>query len=119
MVPAGWSDDGTTLKASNGVAVVRGFRDYLLAYPGGWHPSNLPLAPEYGWQGGSRQDFTYSSRGWSAAKGQFDIPIGAELAAANKQLATVVQAPPPPPPVPAVPADVKAWIAAMPADLKG
>jgi hypothetical protein len=111
MVPAGWKDDGKTLTATNGQPVVLGFRDYVLAYPLGWHPLNVPIAPEYSWQGSSRQDFMYSSRGWNAAQGQFDIPIGAELAAALKLVST--------PPAPAVPADVKAWIAAMPAELKG
>jgi hypothetical protein len=51
--PNGWTADGKTLLAPNGVPVVRGIRECVLGYagiakaPGGWEPTNLPLAPEY------------------------------------------------------------------------
>lgn len=43
-VPSGWTDDGTTLKAPNGVAIVHGFRDFVLA--NAWDASDVPLAAE-------------------------------------------------------------------------
>ena len=45
-VPSGWSDDGTTLKAPNGVPVVRGFRAFVLA--NSWDATDVPLGPEQG-----------------------------------------------------------------------
>lgn len=45
--PTGWKDDGTTLTAPNGVGITLGFRNYILAYPGGWHSGDTPLAPEF------------------------------------------------------------------------
>lgn len=45
-VPAGWTDDGTTLKAFNGVPVVRGFREFILADPT-WDSSDVPVAAEF------------------------------------------------------------------------
>ena len=44
-IPAGWRDDGTTLVAPNGVYVVLGFREYVLAH--NWDPKNVPLGPQY------------------------------------------------------------------------
>lgn len=47
-VPTGWSDDGTTLhNHENSIVVVGGFREYVLAYPGGWNPENVPLENEH------------------------------------------------------------------------
>lgn len=43
-VPAGWSDDGATLTAPNGVVVVKGFRAWTLGHS--WDPANVPIAPE-------------------------------------------------------------------------
>src|SRR5262249_26572587 len=40
-VPAGWSDDGMTLKAPNGHMVVKGFRDYILTHS--WDRADVPL----------------------------------------------------------------------------
>lgn len=45
-VPAGWTDDGTTLKASNGVPVVRGMRDFILADPT-WDATDVAVAAEF------------------------------------------------------------------------
>ena len=46
MIPNGWHDDGATLTAPNGNKVVRGFRNFVLRYPGGWDPTNQPCAAE-------------------------------------------------------------------------
>lgn len=46
MIPNGWHDDGSTLTAPNGNRVVRGFRDFILSYPGGWDATNQPCADE-------------------------------------------------------------------------
>lgn len=43
-IPAGWSDDGTTLKAPDGTEVKLGFRDHILN--SNWDPNNIPLEPE-------------------------------------------------------------------------
>lgn len=43
-VPSGWSDDGTTLRAPNGVPVVHGIRAFVLA--NSWDAADVPLAPE-------------------------------------------------------------------------
>jgi hypothetical protein len=43
-VPSGWRDDGTTLHAPNGTAVVGGIRLYVLNHV--WDPSDVPVAPE-------------------------------------------------------------------------
>lgn len=47
MIPSGWKDDGSTLTAPNGVKVVLGFRSYILKFPGGWDPTDWPMAPEF------------------------------------------------------------------------
>src|SRR5258708_21451598 len=44
MGPTGWHDDGTTLTAPNGVKVVHGFRDYVLAH--NWDAANEPVMAE-------------------------------------------------------------------------
>ena len=43
-VPSGWTDDGTTLKAPNGVAVVHGMRAFVLGNT--WDATDVPLAAE-------------------------------------------------------------------------
>ena len=45
-VPSGWTDDGTTLKAPNGVPVVRGMRAFVLG--NAWDASDVPMGPEVG-----------------------------------------------------------------------
>jgi hypothetical protein len=44
-VPSNWKDDGKTLTAPNGVPVILGFRQYVLA--NNWHPDNYPLQKEH------------------------------------------------------------------------
>lgn len=43
-VPQGWSDSNGTLTAPNGVAVVMGFRNWVLNHQ--WDPANTPQGPE-------------------------------------------------------------------------
>ena len=46
-IPSGWSDDGHTLKAPNGIPVVLGFRDKVLNANPSWDPTNWPMRAEY------------------------------------------------------------------------
>lgn len=109
MIPAGWTDDGTTLKAPNGVPVVRGFRQFVLAQPN-WAANDWPLKPEQvvttgsiepgnaSIGPGSRQDFRLGSLGWTQSRGVYVIYVGQdiialedELAAANTRVAQLQQ----------------------------
>lgn len=88
-VPAGWTDDGTTLTAPNGIPVVHGFRAYLLALP--WDAEDWPLAAEASVASvevgnpaigaGSRQDFRKGSLGYTTARGVYPIWVGQDLLA--------------------------------------
>jgi len=79
MIPANWHDDGTTLTAPNGVKVVHGFRDYVLAH--NWDSANVPLKEEFGTSllessnpslgGGTQQLFNWTMLGYTAARGVF------------------------------------------------
>lgn len=97
-VPSGWSDDGTTLKAPNGVPVVFGFRNAVLhageagaEIPVPWEAMNYPLAAEYASAsiepgnpsigGGSRQDFRLGSLGYTTTRGVYRIWIGQDVLA--------------------------------------
>ena len=106
IIPQGWKDDGKTLVAPNGVPVIRGFRDYVLAYPsgsGGWEANNWPLKPEQSIAEGSiepgnasigpgsRQDFRYRSLGWTASRNVYVIYSGQDLLALESQLAAANQ----------------------------
>lgn len=46
-IPANWKDDGTTLLAPNGIPVVRGFRNYILAHNPEWNTNVWPLRAEH------------------------------------------------------------------------
>ena len=95
-VPQGWKDDGKTLVAPNGVPVVQGFRDYVLAH--NWEAHNWPLAPEQVITSGSiepgnasigpgsRQDFRLTSLGWTEARNVYVIYVGQDIQALNHQL---------------------------------
>ena len=71
MVPEGWTDDGTTLTAPNGVQVSGLFREAVIAAP--WRRENVPAGPAYAASpltisdptlgAGQRQDFEYDSLG--------------------------------------------------------
>ncbi|GCE49207.1 N-acetylmuramoyl-L-alanine amidase [Thermosporothrix hazakensis] len=85
-IPNGWKDDGKTLIAPNGVKVVQGFRDYVLAHA--WHPGNWPLESEHGATpleisnpslgGGTQQRFRWTTLEWTPAKGVFEAWSGQE-----------------------------------------
>jgi hypothetical protein len=95
-VPTGWKDDGTNLVAPNGVAVVKGFRDWVLAHP--WDAKNTPMAVEQHISGrsiepgnpavgpGARQDFRFCSLGWTQAWNVYVIAVGQDLVAVEKSL---------------------------------
>jgi hypothetical protein len=98
-IPGGWKDDGKTLVAPNGVPVVRGFRDYVLSYSGGWEANNWPVVPEQVISSGSiepgnasigpgsRQDFRVTSLGWTEARNVYVIYVGQDIQALTHQLA--------------------------------
>jgi lysozyme len=95
-IPQGWSDDGTTLTAPNGVKVVLGFRSYVLSHA--WDAADMPLAPEAGVDPvevgysqpdgnnkGTRQIFMYSVLGYTPKRGVFQISVGREFYALLNQ----------------------------------
>lgn len=88
-IPSGWHDDGTTLTAPNGVTVVQGFRDKVLA-DANWNPALWPLAKEYGTPTGTRQDFGVATI-WTSASNvvALDKPtdFAGELASAQASVA--------------------------------
>ena len=96
-IPTGWTDDGTTLKAPNGIPVVQGFRDWVLNHT--WESINYPLAPEVvittgsiepgnpSIGPGSRQNFRLTSLGWTTAKNVYVIWVGQDIVALEKELA--------------------------------
>jgi hypothetical protein len=95
MVPFGWSDDGTTLTAPNGIKVVKGFRDFVLNTR--WDPLNYPLEAERGVDpleisnpqlgSGTRQTFRWSRLEWTAERGAFVGWLGQEALALEVKLA--------------------------------
>ena len=95
-IPNNWHDDGTTLKAPNGVPVVKGFRDWVLTHP--WNADDWPLVPEFGTSSiepgnpssgaGTRQDFRMTSLGWTSAKGVYRIWTGQDLLALASSLSS-------------------------------
>lgn len=94
MIPQGWTDDGATLTAPNGVHVVKGFRDWVLSH--NWDPANYPLAAEFGTSllessnpslgGGSQQLFRWSMLGYTTQRGVFQEWLGVELAYCRQQV---------------------------------
>lgn len=99
-IPTGWHDDGTVLTASNGIAVVKGFRDWVLAHT--WDANNTPLAAEQAITSGSiepgnaamgpgsRQDFRFTSLGWTTKTGVYQIAVGQDLVALLAQQAALL-----------------------------
>lgn len=86
-VPTGWSDDGTTLKSPNGVAVVLGFRDWILGHA--WDPNDWPLETEKEHDplelsntalgAGQRQVFRITTLEYTVKTGVFVAWVGQEL----------------------------------------
>ena len=93
-VPIGWTDANNVLTAPNGVKVIHGFRDYVLAH--NWDAGNIPLAAEFGTSllessnpslgGGSQQVFRWTMLGYTTQRGVFFEWIGQELAYARQQI---------------------------------
>lgn len=95
-IPTGWKDDGKTLVAPNGVPVVMGFREYVLAHT--WDANNWPLAAEQVISGGSiepgnaaigpgsRQEFRLTSLGWTQSRNVYVIYVGQDIRALEQQL---------------------------------
>jgi hypothetical protein len=124
-VPTGWKDDGKTLVAPNGVPVVKGFCEYIMARS--WDANNWPLAAEQVITSGSiepgnatiglgsRQDFRLTALGWTESRNVYVIYAGQDIRALEQQLAAAnahvtqleAQLASMPAPVPA-PADPKA-----------
>lgn len=87
QVPAGWTDDGTTLKAPDGTPVTLGFRDHILN--GNWDPANVPLEqvqhlsileqsnPSIG--AGQEQTFRWKRLEYTPKAGVFEGWLGQEL----------------------------------------
>lgn len=96
VIPAGWSDDGTTLKAPNGVPVVKGFRTFVLGQ--NWLDYDWPLAPEYTSDSiepgnpaigaGSRQEFRLTSLGYTTSKGVYRIWVGQDIMELERRIKT-------------------------------
>ena len=94
MVPQGWTDANSVLTAPNGVHVVHGFRDYVLAH--NWDGANYPLAAEFATGqleasntslgAGSQQIFRWSMLGYTPAHGVFFEWLGQELAFCRQQV---------------------------------
>lgn len=102
--PVGWNDEGKTLVAPNGIVVVLGFRDFVLAHD--WDANNWPLAPEFhadqiepgnpAMGGGSRQDFRLASLGCQQyADDRWGTPyriwVGRDILALRAQIAALQQ----------------------------
>ena len=100
-IPQGWKDDPTTgvLTAPNGIAVVHGFRDYILTH--NWDAGDLPVAVEAGRDpleisdptvgAGTYQCFYWIMLEWTPARGVFVAYVGKELSA-TRALATTLGA---------------------------
>lgn len=75
-IPTGWTDTGTILTAPNGVQVVSGFRDTVLA---SWEQDNWPLWPEAGnplLGKGTYQLFRKGGLGWTPELGIYTLTLG-------------------------------------------
>jgi N-acetyl-anhydromuramyl-L-alanine amidase AmpD len=94
-VPQGWHDDGQTLAAPNGIGVVRGFRQYVLANQ--WDKDNWPLQAEEGRNplelsnpdlgGGTQQVFRWTTLEWTGQHGVFVAWAGEEILALRAEVA--------------------------------
>lgn len=92
-VPAGWTDDGTTLTAPNKIPVTLGFRDHILN--SNWDPANIPLESEQhltvleqsnpSLGAGQRQLCRWKSLEYTPKSGIFEGWLGQELQWHEKQ----------------------------------
>lgn len=86
-IPQGWTDDGTTLTAPNGLSVVLGFRDHVLN--SNWDPANWPVEAEThqlileqsnsNLGAGQRQRFRWITLEYTPKTGIFEAWTGPEL----------------------------------------
>jgi hypothetical protein len=100
-IPTGWTDDGHTLKAPNGIPVVLGFRDHVLT--SNWDPTNWPLEPEQHLTGleqsnpslgdGQSQIFRKTRLEYNAKMGIFEGWLGQELLWYQKEVELLKQQP--------------------------
>lgn len=98
-IPSGWSDSGTILKAPNGIPVVGGFRDHVLA-DSTWHKDNWPLRAEYQANpveqsnpklgSGAAQEFRWKRLAWCQQLGIYEGWLGQELYWYQQQHALLV-----------------------------
>lgn len=96
-VPSGWKDDGKTLTAPNGMPVVQGFRDYVLA--NSWSADNWPLMAETGADpvepgnpslgAGTYQVFHLTKLSWTQARGVFVTWIGQDYLAMQSEISSL------------------------------
>ena len=96
-IPNGWHDDGTTLTAPNGIHVVKGFRQFVLA--NNWNEQNYPLEEEHGQNpleisntslgSGTQQVFRWTTLEWTASRGVFVAWVGQELLALRGLMAAL------------------------------
>ncbi|HLZ64373.1 MAG TPA: peptidoglycan recognition family protein [Ktedonosporobacter sp.] len=96
-VPQGWTDDGKTLTAPNGIPVVMGFRQYILDPKNQWSAGNWPIEAEHGqspleisnpdYGSGSQQLFRWTMLGYTQQHGVFAEWIGEELLAYRAEVA--------------------------------
>lgn len=95
-VPAGWTDDGATLRApGNANGVGGGIRIFVLGQS--WRPENTPLTGEYKWTVWTVQSFRYCDVGWKSDTGAAILntedalmdQFRAEIAADNGKVSTL------------------------------
>lgn len=93
IVPTGWAYDATAgvLTAPGGGHTVRlGNAKFVLLWPGGWPPGNIPLEEEHGAPGGgTEQTFQTCKIAWNPKDGVHIAPLGVQYLAAQTQIATL------------------------------
>ncbi len=94
-IPAGWSDDGTTLVAPNNYTVVKGMRDYITKHH--WDASNWPVEEEQhnlsplemsnpSLGPGNRQRFRMGTLEYTTTRGVFPAYTGPEMLAMERRI---------------------------------
>lgn len=92
--PVGWTYNATTgiLTAPGGHTVRLGNAKFVLMWPGGWNPANIPLEEEHGIAGGATaQVFRDCMLGWNPKDNVHIAPLGQQYLAAQAQIATLQQ----------------------------
>jgi GH25 family lysozyme M1 (1,4-beta-N-acetylmuramidase) len=90
IVPTGWPYDPNTgiLTAPGGGHTVRlGNAKFVLMWPGGWPPGNIPVEEEHGAPGGgTEQTFENCKIGWNSKDGVHIAPLGTQYLIAQAQI---------------------------------